>query len=205
VRARDLIALASARGINLQHVAQMQAPPARSDVEWKDFEGGRTAPVLVPPPTMRARATETRSFRRPQWTQAELALAANDVPPLCFSAALYAFAGDHSGYWILWGALTDEAHRLRERRGWSAQVIGENGHPKFYLSELASLVLDEDRYQDLFRRAPLLYWVCVGVSEKIWRSTVFERFDAVRCQFQSWCDRARSMIEQRLAESSEDQ
>lgn len=182
----------------------MQPERAKRDVVRKSFQGGRTASVLQPPSDMRAHATESRTYDRPEWTMAELAIAAADVPPLAFSAACYSFAGDRTNYWFLWGALASEGLRMRERRGWSAQVRGEDGRDRFYLSELAQLVLDEDRYQHLFNQAPLLYWSCIGVTEKLWRHTVYERFDAIKYHFLSWLENARSMIEHRLRESAED-
>jgi hypothetical protein len=198
------VALAAAHGVDVRHAAHMHAPPSKRDVVRKLFQDGRTAHVLVPPSDMRARASETRSNEPPEWGPADLALAAKDVPPLAFAAACYAFMGDKSEYWRLWGALESEAHRLRERRGWSAQVMGADGRPKFYLSEISQLVLDEDSYQYLFHAAPVLYSAYIGVTEKIWRNVVFERFDAVKMCFLSWLERARGTIEHRLREAADD-
>jgi hypothetical protein len=42
-----------------------------------------------------------------------------------------------------------------------------------YLQHLAKLVLDEDASPQLFRTAPQLYAIYLGVSEKVWEKSAF--------------------------------
>jgi len=85
-------------------------------------------------------------------------------------ASCYAFAGDNSVYWPLWGALPTRGPAAQ-----AAVLLAGTGPrtcrapPHFYLEQLAQLVLDEDAHGHLFTSAPALYWILTGVDESTWR------------------------------------
>src|SRR5688572_22397994 len=112
--------------------------------------------------------------RRPTWTLAEMQASADDVPPVPYMAARFAFAGEQANYWPLWAALHDEALRLAHREHWSVQVKGIDGSRHFYWGQLCALVLDECRYAELFS-TPGLHAVYLGVSERTWDETLSGR------------------------------
>lgn len=198
MKADELIALAAAHGIDLVQAARMGENAPRRDVVQQRFESGRRAPVLQPPPKMLAHGKATPTYDRPEWSLAELGQAAKDVPQVAFWAACFAFAGDRSVYWKLWDALLAESIRLRRLKRWPAQVPGMDGRPRHYLAEIAQLVLDEDAHPHIFRAAPALYAVYVGVNDHIWSRHVFERFDQVKLRYLGWLATAQGIISPRL-------
>ena len=211
MKADELVALAAAHGIDLVQAARVGSHKRRPDVRTERFQGGRTAPVLQHPPRMPAHGTATRTDERPEWTIAELGQAAQGVPEIPFLAACYSFAGDASVYWKLWDALHFTALRLRTRNNWAAQVRGVDGHARFYLAEIAQLVLDEDAFPSFFAAAPAtekhasLYAIYLHIDEVVWKRTVFERFDALKLRYLTWLDTAKAIIQPRLRDHIDDE
>ncbi len=205
MKADDLVALAAAHGVDLLQAAKTASTERnRSQTQRQRFANGRRATVLIEPPVMRARGSATRTTDRPEWTLEELGQASAGVPQVAFWAACFAFAGDRSEYWRLWDRLHYHALQLRWKQGWPAQLPGEQGRPVHYLAQIAQLVLDEDAHPHLFLAAPVLYSAYVGVSEDVWRSRAFERFDSVKLIYLGWIDEARRIIQPRLRENEEE-
>jgi hypothetical protein len=209
LRAEELVALASAHGIDLVQAARLTGSrPARDTV--RRGHNGSAYTMLVPPPAQRARGSATQTCDRASWSLAELGQAAAGVPQVPFMAACYAFAGDHSVYWKLWEALERSAQDLRARYKWPAQVRGVGGASTFYLERVAQLVLDEDSNQALFNAVPAtdthpsLYALFLQIEEHVWRRGVFERFDQVKLKFQGWVAEAIHRMQPRLDELVED-
>jgi hypothetical protein len=209
VKAEELVALASAHGVDLVQAARLTGRPADSGTVRVRGETGRYYQVLRARSGLEARGTSSPSFDRPAWSLAELGQAAAGVPQVHFMAACYALAGDRSVYWRLWDALHFTALRLRERNNWPKQVRGAEGVPRFYLEQLVQLVLDEDAHPHLFNsvtatdKHPSLHAIYLQVDEQTWRRAVFERFDAVKLRYLGWIEQAMRTMQPRLEDSDE--
>jgi hypothetical protein len=210
MKADELIALASAHGVDLLQAAAESAetrrhPQRRIPAHPNNPRSRRT--TIAP---LSARGADSGTIERPAWTLAEVGQAAQGVPRLHFWAACYAFAGDDSVYWKLWEALMGEAWQMKHAHRWPLKVEGANGRSRFYISELCQLVLDEDAHPHLFRTAvdkagdPVLYPAYLEISKEVWSRQVFEPFDLLRCRFLSWVDRAQSVMRPRLVAQDDD-
>lgn len=199
MRAEELVALASAHGVDLAHNARLGTPGRRHATERRRGTNGHSYEVLTAPSAQRANGRASYTHARPAWSIEDLGQAAAGVPRLPFLAACYSYAGDRSVFWELWAGLEREAQELRTRNGWPAQVRGPAGGPAhFYLERLAQLVLDEDAHPHLFHAAPVLYPIYVSVDEQTWHRSVFHRFDKVRLRFLGWIGECMSIIQTRL-------
>lgn len=197
----DLIAIATAHGIELQYIAG-----AASNTKGVARRRKRTRMEvrlgLEVVETVDGR--QTRSSRRPAWSIAELGQAAGGVPETPWNAAFYSLAGDRDLYWALWLPLANEAFRIARRERWAARVRGEDGRLMFYQPDLACLVLDEDAHQDIFARAPGLYACCLGVTQAVWDSALESKFRSVKGSYRRWLDIALGMIQRRMRTPSLD-
>jgi hypothetical protein len=207
MRAEDLIALAAPRGIDLKHIAGMSTPTRGVSVRQRH----RTSVEITDGIDVRitVRGSSTRTLRPPVWSVSELGQAARNVPRIPWLAARFAVAGDNSSWWELHTALVSEARKLRRQHEWPAQLTGLDGQPRFYLEDLAQLVLDEERHAPLFAaapataKAPSLYAVYLRIEEELWSRRVFERFDLLKLRYLGWRDSALAMIQQKLSQRSE--
>lgn len=199
MKSEDLIALAAARGIDLLQAARIAAKPTTGNggviTKWVN---GVKSEVLVEHTGNRARGSPTHSSIRPNWTLAELGVCARSVPDVCFWAACYAYAGDHSKYWKLHGALLDRATVLRINRRWPLEVVDHHGIKRPYLAHLATLVLDYEANRPFFNACPDLFWIYLGVTEKTWEQVLMERYRAVEAIWDGWCQTASGMIQAKL-------
>jgi len=186
MQAEQLIALAGAHGVDFGRAARMAAPRGK-------------AKNLLAPRKNRANGKATRPSVRPEWTVAELGQAAAGVPELPFMAACYSFAGERGNLWKLHSALFREAQALRERNNWPVEVTDFHSIQRPYLAHLAKLVLDEDASPQVFRTAPQLYAIYLGVSEKVWVKSVAERYGALQLVWLDWLGHAASIMQPRLA------
>jgi hypothetical protein len=201
LRAEILISLAAAHGVDLEKAARTGAP-AR-DVISQRFDNGRRASVLIEPPTTRTRGRNSRSFARPAWTTQEIAQACVGVPELEFRAALFAFAGDGSGYRRLIEALHCEARKLQVRHQWPERVADIHGIPIEYTRHLAKQVLDLDQHPNLFHTVPALHWIYLNTTEKVWERHLTEPFNAIQLEWLRWIGSAAATIQARLRDDDE--
>ena len=191
MNAAQLIGLASARGIDLKHIAGVASETggiarqrARTAVE-KKFG------VDVPET---ASGRETRGYRPPAWGVGELGMAAQGLGAIPWAAALYSFAGDRNGYWLLWHALANEAHRLGRREYWPPRGLHADGERRFYRELLAELVLVADSNRHLFVAAPQLYAIAMGVSVETWDEHLRGPFRSLQGSYDRWLALARGAI-----------
>jgi hypothetical protein len=154
----------------------------------------------VAAPTNSANGRQSHVTTKPEWSLAELGQAAQGVQRIPFLAVMYAYAGDRSCYWPLHSALTIEAIEMRARRGWSAQVKATDGTMRYYLEQLAGLVLDEEANQPLFRAAPILYALCLSVAPDVWETVLAHRFEAVKLRYMGWLAVAESSMQEKISE-----
>jgi hypothetical protein len=199
MQAEELVALASAHGVDLAKVATHSVPRGPR-LTRRHGTNGHAYEELLEPSAQRANGKASHTWARQPWTIAELGQVATGVPDISFKAACYAFAGDRSVYWHLWTQLQHAAQQMRVRYSWPAQVRNLEGTSHFYLEQLAALVLDEDANRHLFTSAPALYWIVAGVDEATWSRAVSERFDALQRRYLGWIGEAMSIMQPRLEE-----
>lgn len=198
MNAAGLVQLAAARGIDLNHVAGVASnidgvarKRVRTDVERK---------AGIPQVRETARGRETRTYRQPAWTIADLGQAAKGLGPVPWAAALYSFAGSKQGYWALHSALADKANRLSRRDHWAPRVLGAGGVYIFFREQLASLVLTEDADLHWFAGRPNLYADFMGVDPEIWEKTLLDPFLSLKAVYASWLSVACGVIGRSIRE-----
>jgi hypothetical protein len=204
MRAAELITLASAHGIDLTQAAKQTTRVAsQRSARFAKFRPKlelEEANACVDPPLQSAVGRQSHVVKRAEWSIAELGQAAQGVSRIPFLAVMYAYAGDRSCYWPLHSALTMEALEMRARRGWSVQVKAVDGSMRYYIEQLAALVLDEDANQPLFRAAPVLYALCLNVAPDVWEKTVAHRFEQVKQRYMGWLAIAESAMNEKLTD-----
>lgn len=194
----ELIQRGAARGVDFQHVAGIASKldgiakkRSRTDDERK----------LGLPIRDTAQGHQTRVYRRPAWSVAELGQAACGMGLIPWTAALYSFAGARDGHYLLWNALVNEAQRLAKRENWPSRVSGEDGQPQYFREALADLVLLEDANRDLFTAAPQLYWVFMKVPDIVWEKQLSEPYGSLKVSYDRWLSIARSVISRWINEN----
>jgi hypothetical protein len=184
MRGAELVALASAHGIDLTHV---ELNGSAAPLDWMEgceiVHGARKS------------SSDWRRSRRPE---------RNDEPRvfenLPWLAACYSLAGDASGYWSLWDGLVFQAQRKAGREHWPPRVRTAQGGLRFYLLELAQLVLDEEASRALFVEAPQLRALCLGVEYLTWDEVLARRYRALQEIYGRWveiaCEQIRTWVNQ---------
>jgi hypothetical protein len=176
MRGAELVALAKLHGLDLAHI---ELNGAAAPLDWLDgceiVQG--------------ARKSDWRRSRRPE---------RNDEPRvfenLPWLAACYSFAGDASAYWSLWDGLVFQAQRKAGREHWPPRVRTAQGGLRFYLLELAQLVLDEEASRALFVEAPQLRALCLGVEYVTWDEVLARRYSALQAIYSRWLESAGAQI-----------
>lgn len=111
-----------------------------------------------------------RGTSRPTVTAADAALACAGLPREVFDAVMYSWAGDRDArsacklHLLEWGM--DE----RERQQWPVRVDLADGRRGRFLEALVDLFLLEEQTPSMFRTAPGLRALLVGVHEPVWRA-----------------------------------
>ncbi len=200
MKADELVALAAAHGIDLVHVAgnasDLKGPARPRRRNPRELRSGI-------PVHMTVQGAGSHVYRRPAWTSAELAQAAHGVPRMPWLAACYSFAGDASGYKELHRGLMHQALQISEREEWPWRVRGRDGSQRFYIAELAQLVLDVERERHLFVEWPALHAACMGVDEPVWNAMLAIRYTALQLKYERWLGVARGMIQRWLRPEEE--
>ncbi len=176
VRGAELVALASAHGVDLKHVELNGSANPRHWDDGVELEPGKNA-----------------RFHRP--AAAGLGFAACGLPDeLPWLAARFSFAADERSYWPLWWGLVFQAQRMAWREGWPPRVRTAQGGLRFYLLDLAQLVLDEEAARPLFAAAPRLRALCLDVEPATWDDVLEPRYRSLRAVYARWLDVVREMI-----------
>jgi len=173
---------------------------AQSDVVSGRFKSR----ILVAGPNSPAKGTETRTSQRPQWSAAEigLAAAAGGVPEAPFRAALYAFAGAREdNLWFLHGELMGHIRMFSRLYHWPERLVDFYGLSSEYKPRLAKLVLDEDAHSNYFRTAPELFALYLNIPQKLWEDRVQGFYSEVKGVWSDWLSEAARRIQSRLSES----
>jgi hypothetical protein len=195
--AASLVKLAAARGVDLTYVAGVASrldgaarPRVLSAAELKRRKELKVSLEVAATATGR----ESRSSMRAAWSVADLGMAAHGLGAIPWAAALYSFAGNREGYWLLWQALANEAHRMARRELWPPRIPAEDGQRRFYREQLAELVLIEDANRHLFVAAPMLYAINMGVSTEVWEQHLSGPFATLKGSYDRWLNIARAVI-----------
>ncbi len=211
----DLLILAAARGVDLSSIggnASNTDGVARKRVMTPKERKAARENHLSCEVTDTVKGASSRVYRRPQWSLAEVGMGAQGVPELPWLAACYSWAGDQSCYWTLWWGLSYQAQKLAQQCKWQPRVMGQlprdpktrkpiagaKGEPRFYLSDLAQMVLDEDANRDLFLRIPSLYATYLHVEDETWERVLAPRYQMLQGQYEGWLVKARTMIQRKL-------
>lgn len=201
--AASLIKLAAAKGIDLNHIAGVAsdlsgvAAQRKLTIEEKKYRI-KTGQGLEVSETVRGR--ESRTYRRPTWSVAELGQAAKGMGVIPWTAAMYSYAGAKEGYWRLWDALSGEARRISNREFWPPRIASEDGRMLCYREQLSLLVLDEDASKHLFLAAPILYPAYMGVTLQVWERQLFGPFVSLKSRYEGWLGTARATIAKWICE-----
>ena len=191
--------MAAAQGIDLRAMAGQKSGrfKPRKDTKASTRKGVKSV-VLLEVTANKAKGTGERSTLRPEWTTAEIGMAAMGVPKIEFMAALFAFAGDHSQHGDLHRALLQEAERLSAERHWPVEVIDLYGIGRPYLKHLALLVLFCDAYPNEFVVCPELPAIFLGIKEKTWGKHMAARFNELQSVWLGWLNNAARTMQPRL-------
>lgn len=195
--APTLLQLAKAKGIDFQEVAGAASnldgiAQKRRLTRAETKHRNETKVSLDIQETVRGR--QSRVYRPPAWSMAELGQAASGLGVVPWSAALYSFAGAKEGYWLLWHALATEANRLARRECWAMHVARENGQRRFFREDLAELVLIEDANKHWFTAAPQLYSISMDVTTVTWDRQLSDPYRSLKLSYERWLEIARSAI-----------
>lgn len=193
MNAADLIQLAQARGIDLKYVAG-----AASRTDGIARKRQRTKEEIDHGLPLRESVTgrQTRVYRRPSWTVAELGQAANGLGAVPWAALCYSVAGfcEPNEYKVLWHALANEAGRLSRRENWPMEVVCEDGKRRCYREHLAKLVLIEEANRHFFAAAPQLYAIVMEVPAPVWDRQLSDPFRSLKSAYERWLGIGLSVI-----------
>jgi len=208
--AEELIALTSAHGIDLKHVAGISSDTKGVAATRKRTPLERSMGLMEVTPT--ARGAGSRSSRPPYWSHAELGLAAYGVHNLPWGAARFSFAGDWTWYRPLTYGLARQVVRAAEREGWAVHVrsrapVDEKGKPipgargelKQYMLDLVELVLVEQQLKRYELVVPNLYALFMGVEDPTWERVLLPRYQQLQAGYERWLNIARGMIQKYLS------
>jgi hypothetical protein len=134
------------------------------------------------------RGRETRVYRRPAWSIAELAqaAAAGGVHGVRWAALRYSVIGDLSSVDELQGALGYQAVLIGRRENWPPRVVGLDGQPHFFRERMAELVLLADAHRHYFDAAPALYAAIMDVTPAVWDRTLHAPFRSLKTHYEGW-------------------
>jgi hypothetical protein len=203
----EFVARAAARGIDLKAVAG-----AASNLDGiagerrlsRDERDGRRKNVVSMDILLTARGKETRTYRRPMYTHAEVGQSAYLCPRMPWLAACYSFAGNTSEYVELHRGLTHQAIKFADREKWPLQIRKTKkpkmaeGELAFYIEELGQLVLVADAHCSHFLQFPCLYAIFMDVSDDTWSQSIAAKYATLRGVYDRWLGVAQGYIARRL-------
>ena len=197
MKAAELVSLAAAHGIDLQHVAGAASDTHGVAAKRRQTKAERLDKLPV---RLTAMGPESRTYRRPAWSVAEIGQSAQGVPRMPWLAACHSFAGDSGGYVELHRGLMRQGLKIATTESWPMAIRKRDGSRGFYQAELAALVLDVEMYRPYFIAVPALYPLCVGVTDDLWDHIVSHWYSSVRDIYEQWLGTAKGIIQRWINE-----
>jgi hypothetical protein len=195
MRAEDLIELAGGHGIDLVGAAQRalrtdgMARPRRLTFQE------RLAGIEV---GVSAAGGQSRTMKRPVWTEHDLGHALAGCPFLPDRAAWFAFGRDDRDFGKLYRALMARGIDLSGKERWPDRF--EVGEPILhYLPTMTTLVFEVERHAQFHAVQPLLLPLRLGVSTEVWFSRVAGRFASLQSVYYGWLQDALTYIQASLS------
>lgn len=209
LKAHDLVALASAHGIDFISVAGSSskldgAARLRHRTEVEIEEGITDIRETV-------KGKGSRVAKAPAYSHAELGIAAHGVKALAWSAAQHTIANDRTTLTlkVLHGGLMYHVAKYANQLSWEMMLPGEvERNPKtgkrvpgskresvFYREKLCMLVLDEISFRPAFSRIEPLYWWYLGIEQATWEDIVLERFKLLQMRYAVWYGEGLRLIQ----------
>ncbi len=197
MNAEQLLSLANARGIDLKGAAGAAIETKGIGRKRERTEVERELGIDV---QETARGRHSRTYRRPEYSLAELAqaAAAGGVKGARWLAVRFSVAGDFGCIDELHDRLSYEAVQIGRRDWWPMQVMCAHGKLEFYRERLARLVLDEDAHRHYFAAAPALFAVCMDVTQPEWDRNLSDPFRSLKAVYEGWLNRALAGIRRGL-------
>lgn len=130
----------------------------------------------------------------PEWTAADVSIAAAGLPRHVFYVALYALAGDDTVHSTIKTWLLEQLLEARERLQWAVRVERISGERSRFAEELVELFLAEERRPCVTQRAPEIRAVWMRVEPIVWKRTLAHQYAYLHAIF----DEARLSAEGHL-------
>lgn len=227
MHAGDLVALASAHGIDFLRIAGAANKPdgiaGKRRKRWVELEPGITERSgkrqLVEAPDT-AKGKGSRVARPAAFSQVELGIAAYGVGELSWCAAQHSIARDRTPHTIgiLHRGLMYHANKFAvaekwelmlpaaiERDAMGKKIPGVKRESVYYHEALCMLVLDEISFRPAFIEAPGLHAIYLGVEESTWEDRLAKRFHALQMRYQVWYGSGLGKIQRRINGVPEDE
>lgn len=201
MKADDLVALAASGNIDIaQTVAAVTNTRgiARQRLQTREERLGQV------PVRETVDGKQTRVVRPRRWSHADTGIVFGGCPRIPWLAACFSWAGDSTHFKELHRALTLEAIRTATREEWPLKTPMADGTEGYYLERLAELVLDFDRYQPVFSRAPGFFAIYLGVTQHRWSKPHFGHFLTLQQRYERWLAVAKGFGARRLRDEEED-
>lgn len=141
---------------------------------------------------------EAVSRGEPEWTLADVAMAASGLGAIPFAIALYSLAGDDACYARLKLYLLECLLAERERLGWASRVDRMSGERTLFAEELCELFLAEERRPCVFQVAPHLRAIALQVEPETWRRTVSHQYAYVASEYHRHLVDAEDHVRRRI-------
>lgn len=197
----DLMMLASAKGIDLRHVAGTasethKAAKQRVRTQWERALG-------IPAVALTVEGKSSRVSRKPGISIEDLSLALGGLKGRSLQAMYFSIWGDSSVYGDLVRHLMHEALRLSDAGKWPMRIRRANGalgDAYEHIPRLAELVLDADTHKSYFAVAPGLFPLYLGIPDDIWDRVISHWFRDLSLSYERWISVAFSQAAQNRRE-----
>lgn len=203
MNAEQLIALGTSRGIDFKQVAGNASKLdgiARPRILTAAERKYRQEEHLSLAVENTVEGQQTRVYRRPKYSVAELAVGAYKLERMPWLAVQYSVAGHCDDYGELHRGLMRKAIHMAESSKWPYRVQREDGlgDHGWYLAPLAGLVLDSDAHKYLFLQAPALYALYMRVSEETWTVKLAPLYRELSKHHEGWINAGLAWLQRRM-------
>lgn len=203
MNAEQLIALGTAKGIDFKQVAGNASKldgAARLRVLTAAERKLREQEYLSLNVEDTVKGQQSRVYRRPKYSVAELAMSVCELERMPWLAVQYSIARHCDDYGELHRGLMLKAIRMAESQKWPYRMQREDGlgDHGWYLAPLAGLVLDSDAHKHLFLLAPTLYSAYMRVSEETWAAKLAPLYRELARQHESWVSAGIAWAQRRI-------